>query len=156
MSNNTNGISTEMTSQLGEVARLLTSSADSLLDAACILEDIQHGRDEAYAKLDEHDDSLHEYDDSLLDPEDYLTVLEVAWLAKYYMPRENAESIPVPQLQKLLYNMSVADGCPIMLRDKELAFHRGIAVTCLKKIRAKIDSVEDSYMPSVLEGEGDC
>ena len=153
MSNNTTGISTEITSQLGELARLLTSSGDSLLDAACVLEDIRHGLNKANAKLDEHVDSLHEYDDSLLDPEDYLTVPEVSWLAKYYMPRENAESIPVPQLQKLLYNMSVADGCPIMLRDKELAFHRGIAVTCLKKIRAKIDSVDDSYMPSVLEGE---
>ena len=143
MSNNTNGISTEMTSQLGEVARLLTSSADSLLDAACVLKDIQHGLGEAY--LDEHKDSW-------LDDKNYLTVLEVLGLAKYFVPVDVAKRISVPKLQKLLYKVSVADGCPIALRDdQEQAYHKDIAVKCLKKIKAKAAS-----MPSVSEGEGGC
>ena len=143
MSNNTNGISTEITSQLGEVARLLTSSADSLLDAACMLEDIQHGLNKAY--LDEHRDSW-------LDDKNYLTVLEVAELAKYLVPAKVAERISVPKLQKLLYKVSVADGCPIALRDdEEPAYHKDIAVKCLKKIKAKA-----AGLPSVSEGEGDC
>lgn len=145
MSNSTNGISTEMASQLAEAAQLLKSAADKLSDAADELEGLDYPH--------EYADSWPEDVDSLLDPEDYLTVLEVSGLARYYMPRENAESIPVPKLQKLLYKVSVADGYPIMLRDQELAFHTDIAVTCLKKIKVKVDSVKDLYMPSVLEGE---
>lgn len=171
-----NDISTEMASQLAEAAQLLVSTADRLAytagdleDTQCKLddvhtelEDIQYKLSKANAELNrlacphEHADSLHEHadswledDDSLLDPEDYLTVPEIAWLARYYMPREKAEGIPVPKLQKLLYKVSVADGCPIMLRDQELAFHRGIASACLKKIAG----LKDSYMPSVFEGE---
>ena len=142
MSNNTNGISTEMASQLGEVARLLASSADSLLDAACVLEDIQHGLNKAY--LDEHWDSW-------LDPKNYLTALEVLGLAKYLVPVEVAKRISVPKLQKLLYKVSVADGYPITLHDdEEQAYHKDIAVKCLKKIKAKAAGT-----PSVSEGEAD-
>ena len=145
MSNNTNDISTEMASQLAEAAQLLTSAANKLSDAAEELEGLDYPC--------EYADSWPEDDDSLLDPEDYLTVPEIAWLARYYMPREKAEGIPVSKLQKLLYKVSVADGCPIMLRDHELAFHSGIASACLKKIREKVTGIKDPYMPSVLEGE---
>ena len=151
MSNNTNGISTEMASQLGEVARLLTSGGDSLLDAACVLEDIRHGLNKANVKPREQD-YLDEHRDSWLDDKNYLTVLEVAELAKYLVPAKVAERISMPKLQKLLYKVSVADGCPIALRDdEEPAYHKDIAVKCLKKIKAKA-----AGLPSVLEGEGDC
>lgn len=145
MSNSTNGTSTETASQLAEAAQLLKSAANKLSDAADELEGLDYPH--------EYDDSWLEDDDSLLDPEDYLTVPEVLWLARYYMPKEKAEGIPVSKLQKLLYRVSVADGCPIMLRDHEPAFHSGIASACLKKIREKVTGIKDPYIPSVLEGE---
>ena len=150
MSNNTNGISTEMTSQLGELARLLTSSGDSLLDAACVLEDIRHELNKANAKPREQS-YLDEHWDSWLDPKNYLTALEVLGLAKYIVPVEVAKRISVPKLQKLLYKVSVADGYPITLHDdQEQAYHQDIAVKCLKKIKAKA-----AGLPSVSEGEAD-
>lgn len=142
MSDNTNSISTEIASQLAEAAQLLKSAANRLAESAA---DELEGLDYPHEDVD----SLHDHMDSLLDEENYLTALEVSRLAKYFMSREKAESIPVPQLQKLLYNASVLNGWPLMLRDGEPAFHRGIAVACLKKIAG----IKDSYMSSVLEGE---
>lgn len=169
MSNNTNSTSTEMASQLAEAAQLLTSTADRLADTAGDLEDIQCKLDDVNTELEdiqyklskanaelhmlacprECDDSWIEDDDSLYDPKNYLTALEVSGLAKYFMSREKAEGIPVPKLQKLLYNVSVLNGWPMILRDQEPAFYTDIAIECLKKIAR----LKDSYMQSVLEGE---
>lgn len=141
MSNNTNSISTETASQFAEAAQLLTSAAGKLAKAADELKGLDYPR--------ERIDWLREHADSLYDPKNYLTALEVSGLAKYFMSREKAEGIPVPKLQKLLYNVSVLNGWPMILRDQEPAFYTDIAIECLKKIAR----LKDSYIPSVLEGE---
>lgn len=147
MSNNTNGISTEMASQLDEVAQLLSSTVDRLSDAAEELEDIQYKLGEANAKL-RRMTYLPARIDSLLDEENYLTASEVSEIA--FMHKKAAKDVPVSKLQKLLYNASVANGYPITLCDQEPAFYKTVAEKCLKKIEEKL-----AGMPSALEGEGE-